>query len=76
MEFTLEKIRPGDWVIVTEIEEDCPLKNRFQEFGFVVDSLIFCPFISPGGDLTALELGGTVIAVRVKDLTGIRVRRC
>lgn len=76
MEFSLEEIRTGDRAVITHIPDSNPLKSRLREFGFVAETQICCPFCSPAGDLAALELGGTVIAVRVKDLRGILARRC
>lgn len=71
----LDRIRPGIRAVVTYIPQDCPIKSRLAEFGFSTDTLISCRCLSPGGDLAALELLDTVIAVRVADLRGIRVRR-
>lgn len=76
MDISMEHIRPCDRVRITCISEFNPLKERLREFGLVTDTQVFCPFLSPAGDLAALEFGGTVIAVRVKDLAGIRARRC
>lgn len=76
MEFCLEEIRPGERAMITHIPEGHPLKGRLREFGFVPETVVNCPFVSPRGDLAALEMGGSVIAVRINDLTGIRARRC
>lgn len=76
MEFELEQIHPGQRAVITYIPENHPLKSRLRGFGFVPDAQISCPFLSPGGDLTALEICGSMIAVRAKDLRGIVARRC
>lgn len=76
MEIMLCDIRPGDRVIVTGISDKCRLKGRLREFGMVEETDVCCRYLSPGGSLAALELRGTVIAVRRKDLKGIRARRC
>lgn len=76
MEIMLCDIWPGARVVVTEISDTNALKDRLREFGLVQGTKIWCRFLSPAGDLAALELRGTVIAVRLKDLSGIMVRRC
>lgn len=76
MEIMLSKLRPGIRALVTEIPDINVLKGRLREFGLVPGTELMCRFISPAGDLMALELRGTVIAVRLKDLGGIMVRRC
>ena len=76
MKLMLCDIRPGIRAVVTEIPDTSALKGRLQEFGMMPGPQIKCLFLSPGGDLAALELKGTVIAVRVADLTGITARRC
>ena len=76
MGIMLCEIWPGTRAVVTEIPDTNPLKSRLRQFGLVQGTKLCCRFLSPGGDLAALELRGTVIAVRRKDLSGIMVRRC
>ena len=76
MEIMLCDIRPGVRAVVTNISDENSLKNRLREFGLVSGTEVHCRFLSPGGDLAALELRGTVIAVRRNDLKGIHARRC
>lgn len=76
MDIMLWDIRPGVRAVVTEISEENTLKSRLREFGMIPGTEIRCRFLSPGGDLAALELRGTVIAVRLKDVCGIMARRC
>ena len=76
MEVMLSELRPGVRAVVMEIPDTSPLKGRLREFGLVPGTKLVCRFLSPGGDLTALELRGTVIVVRRKELGGIIVRRC
>lgn len=75
MEMMLENIRPGIRAVVTKIPDTSALKSRLREFGLVPGTELSCRFLSPGEDLAALELRGTVIALRLKDLKGITVRR-
>ena len=76
MQIILKDIRPGVRAVVTEIPDSSLLKSRLRDFGLVQGTELRCLFLSPGGDLAALELRGTVIAVRLADLDGITVRRC
>lgn len=76
MEIMLCDMKPGERVVVTKITDENSLKGRLREFGMVPGTELHCRYLSPGGDLAALELRGTVIAVRRKDLTGIYARRC
>jgi Fe2+ transport system protein FeoA len=76
MEIMLCDIRPGVRAVVTNIPDSNPLKGRLREFGMVPGTELYCSYLSPGGSLAALELRGTVIAVRRKDLMGIYARRC
>lgn len=76
MEFDLEEMKTGVRAIVTSIPDDCSLKGRLREFGFIAGTQFECLFMSPGGHLAALAFGGTTIAVRIADLQGITARRC
>ena len=76
MEIMLCDMKPGVRAVVTKIPDENSLKNRLREFGMISGTEVYCRFLSPSGDLKALELRGTVIAVRRKDLIGIRARRC
>lgn len=76
MEFMLCDIRPGVRAVVTEIPDSSPLKGRLREFGLIAGTEVYCRFLSPAGDLGALELRGTVIALRRADLGGMMARRC
>ena len=76
MEIMLCDIRPGVRAVVTEIPDTYALKSRLREFGLVQGTELRCRFLSPSADLAALELRGTVIAVRLKDVCGIMARRC
>lgn len=76
MEFMLCDIRPGVRAVVMEIPDSSPLKGRLREFGLTDGTKVHCRFLSPAGDLAALELRGTVIALRRADLCGMRARRC
>jgi ferrous iron transport protein A len=76
MKIMLCDIRPGVRAVVTEIPDTNAMKGRLRQLGLVPGTEVICRFFSPGGDLAALELRGTVIALRRRDMGGIVVRRC
>ncbi len=75
MDICLSELLPGERALVITIPESCPLKGRLRDFGMVEGTQVACQFFSPGGDLAALELRGTVIALRRGDLGQIVARR-
>lgn len=74
METSLDCIRPGVRAVVTKVNTDTALKKRLQDFGLVPGTAVRCRYRSPWGDVTALELRGSVLAMRTRDLRKIRVR--
>lgn len=74
MEISLDRVRPGVQSVVTAIRVQEALERRLRDFGLVPGTRVCCCYRSPGGQVTALELRGTVLALRTKDLRGIRVR--
>lgn len=71
---TLDCIRPGKEAVVTVINTDAALKRRLKAFGLVPGTTVYCRYRCPWGSLTALELRGSVLALRTRDLKKIRVR--
>lgn len=74
METGLHCIRPGAVAEVTRIDTEPALRRRLQDFGMVPGTKVRCRYRCPWGDLTALELRGSVLAIRNEDLKKIRVR--
>lgn len=74
MEISLDRVRPGVQSVVTAIGVQEAFACRLRDFGLVPGTRVCCCYRSPGGQVTALELRGTVLALRTKDLRGIRVR--
>jgi Fe2+ transport system protein FeoA len=70
----LNEIRTGDYVEVLEIPEQCPLRQALEQFGITEGSVLFCRYCSPGAELAALESQGSVVALRLRELSGITVR--
>ena len=70
---TLDKICPGTEAVVGEMDVQDALGARLRDFGFVPGTKVCCRYRSPGGQVTALECRGTVIALRTRDLRKIQV---
>lgn len=70
----LDMLRPGTEAVVTNMDVEKALSARLQDFGFVPGTRVRCCYRSPGGQVTAVGCRGSVIALRTRDLKGIRVR--
>lgn len=71
MEITLDQLCPGQKAMVTRVETDARLRSRLRDFGFIPRTYVRCRYRSPGGGVVALELRGSVLAIRNKDLSKI-----
>ena len=74
MQRGLDQVRLGIRAVVTKIEAEPLLRQRLQDFGCVPGTAVCCRYRSPGGFVTAVEVRGTVLALRTRDLGKIRVR--
>ena len=74
MEMSLNAVRPGMRAVVIKIDTDAALKRRLRAFGLVPGTAVSCRYRCPWGTVTALELRGSVLALRTEDLKKIRVR--
>ena len=70
----LDQLCTGVWCCVTEIDTQPKLRQRLQEFGLVPGTRVRRRYASPAGDVMAIELRGSVLALRRQDLQKIRVR--
>lgn len=75
MEFWLDGLKPGMQAVVTEFHCSQALQRRLEEFGMVEGTEVSCRYRSPGGDVAALGLRGTTLAVRRADLAQIAARQ-
>lgn len=74
MEYSLDQVCLGKQVRVTELCLQADLQERLRDFGLVAGTDLCCRYRNPGGQVTAVECRGAVIAMRTRDLRGIRVR--
>lgn len=74
MEIGLDKLEHGMRGVVTRIGCGEALSCRLRAFGLVDGTEVALRYRSPDGGVTALELRGTVVALRTRELKKIRVR--
>lgn len=74
MEMSMNSLCPGVWAAVSHIDGSVSLRERLKDFGMIPGTRIRCRYKGPGGKVAALELRGTVIALRANDLEKIQVR--
>ncbi len=73
MKTFLDRIKPGTWAVVTKIDVKNALSRRLYDFGFIPGTRVCCRYRGPNGRVTALQVRGTVIALRTQDLRCIEV---
>ena len=74
METGLDRVRPGAMAVVTQVNTAPELQQRLKAFGLVPGTKVCCRYRCPWGHVTAIELRGSVLALRTNDLRKIRVR--
>lgn len=75
MELRLDGLRPGMAAVVTEFYCPDALRRRLADFGLVEGTAVSCRYCSPRGDVAALGLRGTTLAIRRTDLAQIAARQ-
>lgn len=74
MQMGLNELKPGREAVVIQTDVEESLSRRLEDFGFVPGTRICCCYRNPGGQVTAIECRGSVIALRTCDLKKIQVR--
>ena len=75
METRLDLLEPGQQARVELMGVSPDFRERLRDFGLIPGTIVRCRCKSPWRDLTALEFRGAVVALRTRDLAGIRVCR-
>ncbi len=70
---SLNQVCTGVWSRVAVLNTKQELTRRLEDFGLVPGTKICRRYSSPAGDVTALELRGSVLAMRTTDVRGIKV---
>ena len=74
MQVRLDRLPCSIPAIVLEISCKQELRERLRDFGLVPGTEVTARYRSPDKGVTALEFRGTVIALRTRDLKGVRVK--
>ena len=69
----LDRVCPGVWCRVVEINTDAGFRQRLGDFGLLPGTRVRRRFATHRGDVMAIELRGSVLALRRGDLQRIRV---
>ena len=73
MTISLDRLRCGQWARVAEVDTPPQLRQRLRDFGLVPGTRLRRRYTSPGGHVVAIDLRGSVLALRRQDLQGIWV---
>lgn len=73
MVLALDQMCTGTWCSVSRIDTTAQLRQRLRDFGLVPHTRVRCRYKSPGGGVLAIELRGSVLALRKRDAHRIRV---
>ena len=73
MVLPLDQVCMSVWGSVIEVGTGDQLQQRLRDFGLIPGTRVRRRYASPAGDVVAIELRGSVIALRKRDLHHIRV---
>lgn len=73
MVLPLDQVCMSVWGSVIEVGTGDQLQQRLRDFGLIPGTRVRRRYASPAGDVVAIELRGSVIALRKRDLHRIRV---
>ncbi len=73
MILSIDRLGPGEWGRIVEISTDEAMQKRLGDFGMVLGTNVGIDYRSPRGDVAAVKLRGSVLALRKKDLQKIQV---
>ena len=74
MQTNLNILHLGRQAVVESVNTEPALRQRLRDFGLVPGTKVCCRYRTPCGSVTAVELRGSVVALRTQDLGKIRVR--
>ena len=73
MQIGLDAVKVGQQTVVAKLQLAQTLQERLASFGVIPGTVLRVRYKSPDLTVTALEFRGTVVAMRTRDLGGIRV---
>ena len=74
MQVSLDRLPLGIPAVVMCVGCNRELKKRLEDFGLVQGTIVTARYRSPDKGVTAVAFRDTVIALRTRDLKGVRVR--
>lgn len=74
MEVSMDKLPKGVPGMVKRISCGKGLDRRLRDFGLIPGTLVQVRYRSPDGGVTAFHCRGAVLALRTKELKGVRVQ--
>lgn len=74
MLLTLDRLPAGVPAAVVQIGCHEALRERLRDFGLIPGTKVVVCYRSPDKGVTALQFRGSVIALRTRDLKGVRVQ--
>ena len=74
MEISLDGLRIGQQAVVTRIQVRPALVCRLRDLGMVCGTCVSPRYRTPCGKVTALDMRGSVVALRTTDMAHIWVR--
>lgn len=72
---TLNRLRPGETGVVSELLTTGSMRRRLLDIGLVENTMVRCLGRSPAGDPSAYLIRGAVIAIRSEDCAGVLLAR-
>lgn len=70
---SLSDLKIGQKGIVEEMNTKGAMRRRLQDIGLVKGSTVSCVLVSPGGNPSAYQIKGAVIAIRDEDCRNISI---
>ena len=70
----LDQVCCSKWACVIDVDAQPQFRQRLRDFGLVPGTHVRRRYGSPGGHVIAIELRGSVLALRKSDLRRIQVR--
>ena len=74
MVLPLDQLCTGVWGQVIAIDTTSQLRQRLRDFGMIPGTRVCRRYASPAGDVIAIELRGSILALRKGDTHRIRVQ--
>lgn len=74
MSYSLKDLLPGQRATVMALRTTGTMRRRLLDMGLVEDTVVECVGVSPGGDPSAYQIRGAVIALRARDSQNVLIR--